>query len=106
MTDRLFEVTPVEEPEQLSYGQRLTLRNRQALLAGIHPATKRPLLDQTDTPEDERVKCGDCAHMCSFHRRAVYRKCAKHVLGMSHSSASDIRVGWPACTLFESATPS
>jgi hypothetical protein len=75
-----------------------TAKNQALLAAGIHPATGRALL--TDS------KCGDCVH-AEHHSGGAksFWKCAKHRLGMSRSEASDVRVGWPACTLFEQRPP-
>lgn len=54
----------------------------------------------------------DRRHPCE-HRHAVamgghaktYHKCELHTLGLSFSQASDIRVSWPACVLFEKEVP-
>lgn len=91
---------PADEWEQLSIGARRTVRQRQLLAEGIHPATRLPLLDEGGHT------CGDC----QLHRTIVwtknrtFHKCERHRLGLSHSAASDIRVGWPACTAFECPT--
>lgn len=100
---RLFDPGPAtiaEEPEQLSADARRTLRNRRLIASGIHPAThRRILLEAPNNPT-----CGDCAHHRAYrnHRGdGNWHKCARHHLGESHSAASDIRVSWPACELFE-----
>ena len=98
MTDvPLFDVEPfggpvVEEPERLSAGQRLTIRNNQTLARGIHPATLRPLAGNGET-------CATCTRHTAIEIRPgrVFHKCELHRLGMRHSAASDIRVSWPAC---------
>lgn len=91
---------PADTTEPLSADRRRTNANRAALDAGIHPATRRPLLPVE--PAAGRPNCGDCAHAhrYSWHDRS-YWKCDQHRLGQSHSAASDIRKGWPACALFE-----
>jgi hypothetical protein len=45
MTDALFDLdTPAPDPaEKLSYGRRLTRRQRAQLAAGVHPLTRGPL---------------------------------------------------------------
>lgn len=102
--DALFDgfdpVVPVPD-EPLSATQRVTLRNRTALELGKHPANGLPL----DPDPDHR--CGNCA---SFNRYAyhgrVYNKCPHHRLGESHSAASDMRAGWPACPHWNAHEPS
>lgn len=93
----LFNVDPIPTPgpEPLSAGRRLTIRNNDSLARGLHPATGQRLAGNGET-------CGTCAHHnhYDYHNRA-YNKCAKHRLGESHSAASDIRVSWPACALWE-----
>lgn len=88
--------TPTIAATQLSYGQRLTIRNRQQIERGIHPATNQPL--HTDTT----LTCAGCIH---HHRytwhNGTYHKCARHRLGESHGEASDIRTSWPACAMYE-----
>jgi hypothetical protein len=34
-----------------------------------------------------------------------FHKCELHTLGLSGSEASDIRVSWPACTLYAGCHP-
>lgn len=75
-----------------------TKRAKALLALGRHPATRLALL------ADSTATCGDCAHATLIeHNARRWWKCAKHRLGMSHSEASDIRVGWPACLLFTAA---
>ncbi len=77
-----------------SYTQRLTLRRRQSLERGIHPATHIELLSEGGT-------CGGCVHARS-HRpgnRHTYWKC--DLLPMTFGPATDIRLSWPACIKFE-----
>lgn len=74
----------------------LTARNNAALARGIHPATGLALLDHS---ESERPSCGSCAHAVQVsHNSRTYWKCERHRLGISRGAATDIRVGWPACT--------
>lgn len=98
----LFELDPIRVPPPgtelvPSAGRRLTLRNNESLARGVHPATRKPVAANGET-------CGTCAHHRHYdwHNRS-YHKCAKHRLGESHSAASDIRVSWPACALWEAA---
>ena len=96
MSERLFDPGPPAEtpvPEVMSATQRLTRRNQKLLEGGIHPATRRPVLTTGD-------RCGDCVHHVVVRHDRAWHKCEKHQLGISHSEASDIRVGWPACTLY------
>lgn len=89
-----LEPLPIEEPG-LSAGQRLTLRNRAQLDAGRHPATRGELRPELGT-------CGGCCHHLALQRNVrTYHKCDCHRLGVSHGAASDIRISWPACELFE-----
>lgn len=82
----------------LSAGRRRTIRDRALLDSGIHPATRRKLLAEPGHT------CGDCVHHHHYGwHNSSYHKCDQHRLGESHSEASDIRVGWPACVLWEPA---
>lgn len=94
----LFDPGPVSIPPAeagMSYGQRLTIQNRRLLEAGTHPATRRPLLIGTGET------CATCVHHLVASQNRTYHKCDKHRLGASSSEASDIRVSWPACVLYE-----
>lgn len=97
--DRLFEMPEVEVDEPTSYGRRLTAKAREALKAGRHPATGLDLLGGMAT-------CGGCTHLVvrDPHDRRFY-KCKRHRLGVTRSAASDVRVGWPACTAYEERRP-
>lgn len=79
-----------------------TKRNNDLIKAGIHPATKRRLLHQLPRVDEA---CGGCAHHHAYERyssgKRTFHKCDLHHLGQSHSAASDIRVSWPACALFQ-----
>lgn len=93
-TDTLFGPAPEPRP-RLSADQRLTKRNADLLAKGKHPATLLPLLGSDAT-------CGGCAHHQALdHHNRTFHKCDVHRLGISHSSASDVRVSWPACVRFE-----
>jgi hypothetical protein len=82
----------------LSAGQRLTIRNKQILNGGNHPATLAPLAARNDTT----LTCGTCSHHQALrYHNTMYHKCDLHRLGMTHSTASDIRVSWPACIKWE-----
>jgi hypothetical protein len=76
---------------------RRTRLNNEQLAQGRHPATRAALLDPA-----WGYHCGDCTHAfrVSLSTKQVW-KCELHRLGPSHSEASDIRVGWPACTRFK-----
>ncbi len=96
MNDRLFDVpaVAVPEPERLSADRRRTIKQREMLAKRRHPATGLELI--------ESHTCGECAHHHAYgYGNHVWHKCERHRLGESHSAASDIRVGWPACTSFE-----
>jgi len=96
VSDRLFDVPAVPEPERLSPDRRRTIKQREMLAKGRHPATGLELI--------EGHTCGECVHQHTYSHDRVWHKCDMHRLGESHSAASDIRVGWPACTSFKAAT--
>jgi hypothetical protein len=84
----LFDPDPADQPQPLSADRGRTLKRLQLLQRGIHPATRHPL-------QPEHV-CGTCA----FRRKVnSWHKCLK--AGASSSAATDIRVSWPACDLWE-----
>jgi hypothetical protein len=85
--------SPGQNPvEELSYGRRLTLRRAADIAAGRHPVTRLPLLDV-----EWGFTCGSCAHHLVHRMGGTYHKCALRDTG---SEATDIRVGWPACTRY------
>jgi hypothetical protein len=91
VSERLFEVVEVAEPTkgEATYEHRLHDRQRLLLAQGVHPATGRPLLTTGQT-------CGDCVN---FYRRSDrYFKCS--LVPMTFGPLTDIRKGWPACSLF------
>lgn len=95
---------PHQRPPELAPGlsrtQRKTAENAAWLARGVHPATRADLRPDGGT-------CGGCAHHHAYQDGRydrTYHKCDRHRLGESHSDASDIRVGWPACALYEPAS--
>jgi hypothetical protein len=79
----------------LTATRRLTIRNDAMLARGRHPATGHPTV--------QTASCGSCENLRSYRNgsgRKVYHKCALHRLGVSRSAASDVRISWPACTLY------
>lgn len=80
----------------LSADRRRTAKQKAQLEAGVHPATRRPLLG------DRESTCGDCEHHTALKH---HDKRDLHYLGgWTRSASSDIRVSWPACDLFEAAS--
>jgi hypothetical protein len=85
-------VTPAAKPEAISYTRKVTLRNQALLTRGIHPATHHPL-------RPEGGNCGTCQHhVINSTYSKDFHKCS--LASQSASIASDIRVKWPACTLW------
>ena len=88
MSERpIFGITP---PPATLRGYRA--RNAAALAAGRHPLTNYPLL--------EGHTCRECAY-CVLRGMVAgcYWKCRKGPI--TGGPATDLRVRWPACTLFE-----
>lgn len=76
-----------------------TRKNNEILAAGRHPATRLRLLPH---PEGLSPRtCGECLHHVAVGHSRTYHKCDVSRLGISASAASDIRLKWPACELFE-----
>jgi len=101
VSDTLFDpgpATPTPTGQPLSVDARRTIRNRELIAAGVHPATRQPILITGLT-------CATCAHhraVTHYTSRAkTWHKCDLHRLGTSHSAASDIRTSWPACVLYQ-----
>lgn len=96
---RMFDLPPAPAVTPgMSAGRRRTIRQRESLAAGRHPATGLPL-------RTEGGFCGSCSHHVVIDRgNRSWHKCEVHRLGTSSSAASDIRVSWPACTRFEAAS--
>lgn len=79
--------------------RRRTATNNLLIERGIHPATHRALL--------AGHRCGTCSHhQTAGNGSKTFHKCELHRLGTSHSAASDIRVSWPACDLYQPETQS
>lgn len=90
---RLFDVPELPDMADMSPTRRLTARRRLMIESGIHPRTRLPLADNGET-------CGTCAHYLSGQYQATFlRKCDWSPL--THGPATDVRVGWPACTAWE-----
>jgi hypothetical protein len=93
----LFDVDPVLAPEpgeavRLSYGRRLTLRQKADVVRGVHPLTRGKARPDLGT-------CGDCVHRYLIGYSGTYPKCE---LGPNtHSQTTDVRRWWPACDRFE-----
>lgn len=94
-------VRDVQLDPPMSATRRLTERNRDLLRDGVHPATHRKLLVIEEGAK--QWTCGGCKYARKINPGGdrSFWKCERHRLGMSHSAASDIRVSWPACALFE-----
>jgi len=120
----LFDPTPyaVEAPapaEPLSEGRRRTLRQAARLAAGVHPLQPiagralrlHPEAPRTADRQEPGPRCGTCwfRKVLPHHNRA-YPKCLfpgsyspdeLEKFGyprVSHSTASDVRAWWGACT--------
>jgi hypothetical protein len=100
----LFDATPwtVESPtatsrDELSAGQRLTLRQANDITNGRHPLAGAPLhpnapTDATRTDRDRKWTCGTCVH------RKLHERWAKCDIGpQSRGPATDVRAWWPGC---------
>jgi hypothetical protein len=85
----LFEWAEAYPKESLSVDQRRTQRNKWLLECGIHPLTKRDLLDPPGHT------CGECSH---HRQRGKYHKCD---FNDTCGAATDIRISWPACELWK-----
>lgn len=94
---------PVEE---LSPDRRRTLRQREAVEAGLHPLTGQPLRAEGGT-------CGSCALRVLFgHNGRTYPKCSSGATDpkrpatwphYSRGAATDVRAWWPACPDWQQA---
>lgn len=94
--------TPEPEPEpQLSPDRRRTIRRRQLLEQGVHPTTRRPLLRLT--LPDNPATCATCDHVTSWRLARTYWKCQRAPGGLTGGPATDVRLSWPACDLWEPA---
>lgn len=79
---------PPEPGERISAGRKVTMRQRDRLAAGLHPLEGWAL-----GPADHR--CGDCAHLKAYQQSKGWYKCD---LRITHSTVTDVRLRWPACT--------
>jgi hypothetical protein len=72
-------------------------KHRQARLLrdGKHPMNGLPLRAEGGT-------CGDCAHLVRKKWAGTYFKCRKG--DNTNGSATDIRLRWPACEMWERET--
>jgi hypothetical protein len=88
---------PPEPDPALSPDRRRTQLRRELLAAGVHPATRLPLLRAPDPSS-----CGDCVFFArlDWHNR-TYLKCTK--AGVTHGAGTDMRRSWPACNAFRPA---
>ena len=92
--DELRKLNDAYKAKQPSATRTRTARNNALLEAGVHPATKEPLL------EDDKT-CGDCDHAVRVtHNSRSYWKC--ELAGITRGPGTDIRIGWPACRWFAS----
>lgn len=79
----------------LSPDRRRTLARNAMLAQGFHPTTRRALLE----PVGEH-QCNDCefCYANAGHAKTYY-KCRK--VAHTGGPATDTRLSWPACVLFE-----
>ncbi len=105
MTDEtLFgdDVTPAGPSlADLSAGQRLTVRQRRDVSAGIHPLMGGPLHERADRtakaadPKNLPFTCGTCVNRDSHE----YPSCK--IGPRSRGAATDVRAWWPACPSYQ-----
>lgn len=94
MTFPGFEPPPPPDT-RTGYSAGLTKRRERTLARGVSPGSGRPLR------EEGSYTCGDCWHALKHQGgRKHYWKCEMGKL--TRSETSDIRLKWPACTLFTS----
>jgi len=101
---RLFDLPDLRadepDPPPMSYGRRVTARNNRLIANGINPGSGWRLLREF-APGCE-LRCGDCAHAVPTGRNIrTYWKCTKNPRGFTRGLLTDIRLKWPACSLFE-----
>ncbi len=87
--------------DNLSAGQRLTLRQRRDVTAGVHPLMGGQLHERADRtvkasdPKNLPYTCGSCVNRDAHG----YPSC---IIGpRSHGPATDVRAWWPACPRYE-----
>lgn len=91
----LFDPGPAVEVAPIGEDARRTQRRRALLAIGVHPTTGARLLGNGET-------CGSCAHVGANRGNCrTFHKCTK--VFVTSGPATDVRLGWPACTLWEPA---
>lgn len=88
MTDPRFDLTDDDPRDTRSYPKTWTRLQRWNAASGRHPMG----MDLAGNGET----CGTCAHAFKHVRWWKCRKC-----DLTFGPGSDIRVGWPACDLWE-----
>lgn len=99
---------PAEPEEKLSYGRRLTIRQRDALTRGVHPLALLFGARISLRPDAPREKGGDgpTCGTCAFRRLWGAHSFPKCTFGAdsrgdypraSHGQATDVRAWWGAC---------
>ena len=92
MTEPLFPLEFGQPMPKLSADRLRTLRRKQMIEAGTHPLTLLPLI--------EDHTCKECVHVLRVYGgRRDYYKCSK--AKQTHGPGTDLRLKWPACSLFE-----
>lgn len=89
----LFDPGPTTRPvEPAGEDARRTSRRNALLAIGIHPTTGARLARNGET-------CGSCRWVgANRHNCRTYHKCTK--VFVTRGPATDVRLGWPACTLW------
>ena len=88
--EHLFDPGDPEPVSILSRDRRRTIRNRHLLDQGRHPITGTLLADNGET-------CKTCGHLKEWRYAKTYWKCE---LNATHGANTDVRVSWPACTMW------
>jgi hypothetical protein len=81
------------DPDALSYGQRLTLRQRDDVKAGRHPLAGEPAHPELGT-------CGGCTFK-QVGGPHGWNKCLEPGSPRTSSQSTDVRAWWPACPRFQ-----
>lgn len=90
-----FTVAPRPE-EKVSADRRRTERAKFMIAIGRHPFGR--------AQAENGKTCGDCWFACRVEGgRRRYWKCERN--RFSSSTASDLRISWPACDLFKAERP-
>lgn len=89
------ELAKYEYPHGASADRRRTLRNQQNIAAGLHPTGWK-------LREPAGQTCGSCNHCRknATYNRTFY-KCGLMRGSWTRGSGSDIRIKWPACSLWD-----